>query len=76
MEQGVQEEQGVGGLGGHSGDPADVHMGSPGPVEEVQVQEHGLAVPGQPRGHPPLHLVEVQRLVAVLAPRAVGGQAR
>ena len=76
VEQGEQEEQRVRGLRRHPRDAADVEVGAPRSVEEVQVHEHRLSVPGQPRREPSLHLVEVQRLVPVLAPSAVRGQAR
>ena len=73
VEQGEQEEQRVRGLRRHPRDAADVEVGAPRSVEEVQVHEHRLSVPGQPRREPSLHLVEVQRLVPVLAPSAVRG---
>src|SRR6266511_3511229 len=75
VEQGVEEEQRVGRLGRDAGDAGDVHVGAAGPVEEVEVEEHRLAVPGQACREPPLHLVEVQGLVPVLAPGPGRGQA-
>ena len=76
MEQRVQQEQRVGGLGGHAGYPADVQVGPARAVQEVEVEEDRLAVAGQAGRNATLHLVEVQGLVAVLPPGAEGRQPR
>ena len=38
VEQAVEQERGVGGLGGHAGDAADVDVGAAGAVEELEVE--------------------------------------
>ena len=72
MEQGVQQEQGVGRLRGHAADAGDVDVGAAGAVEEVDVEIDRLAVARQAGRQPPGHPIEVERLVAILAPGALG----
>ena len=67
VEEAVEQEGGVAGLGGHAGDATDVDVGPLGPVQEVQVQVEGLLVPGQAGGEPAVHLVEEEGLVPGLA---------
>ena len=50
VEQAVEQEGGVAGLGGHAGDPADVHVRAPGAVEELEVQVERLVVRDRPAG--------------------------
>ena len=50
VEQPVEQEGGVAGLGGHAGDARDVDVGALGAVEEVEVEVDRLAVAGEPAG--------------------------
>ena len=70
VEQAVEQEGGVGGLGGHARDAADVHVGAAGAVEELEVQVEGLVVTRQAGGQQLAHLREQQGLVA-LGPRGL-----
>ena len=76
MEEAVEQEGGVAGLGGHPRDPADVDVGALGAVQEVEVQIEGLVVPGQPGGQLPVHLVEEQGLIPGRALRPLDDRAR
>ena len=76
VEEAVEQEGGVTGLGGHARYAADVDVGTLGPVQEVEVQVEGLVVPGQPGGQLPVHLIEEQGLVPGRALRPVDRGAR
>jgi hypothetical protein len=66
IEDRVEEEGGERRLGGHAGDAGDRHVGAPGAVEEVEVDVQRPAVTAHPQRDPPLHHVEVERLVTVV----------
>ena len=66
---GVQQEQRVAGLGGDAGDAADRDVRAAGAVEEVEVDVDGGAVAAGADGQLAVHLVEVQRVLAVGAGR-------
>ena len=65
VEEAVQQEGGVGGLGGHARDAADVDVRAPRAVEELEVEVEGLVVTRQAGRQALAHLVEEQRLVAL-----------
>ena len=69
-EQRVQEEQSEACLGGDPGNAGDRNVGTPGAIEEVEVDVDRLAVAAQPDRDLARHLVEVERAVAVTAGRA------
>ena len=69
VEQAVEQERGVGGLGGHARHAADVDVGAAGAVEELEVEVEGLVVAGQPGGQQLAHLREQQGVVALGAGR-------
>ena len=69
---GVQQEQCVAGLGGDAGDAADRDVRAAGAVEEVEVDVDGGAVAAGADRQLAVHLVEVQRVLAVGAGRAAG----
>ena len=61
VEQRVQQERGVARLRGHAGDAGDVDVGALGAVDEVEVEEHRLAVAAEAGGQLAGDLVEVER---------------
>ena len=63
----MQQEQGVAGLGCDAGDAADRDVRAAGAVQEVEVDVDRRAVPAQTDGELAVHLVEVQRVLAVVA---------
>ena len=65
VEQRVEQERGVARLGGDAGDARDVDVGALGAVDEVEVEDHRLAVAGEPGRQPALDVGEVERLVAL-----------
>ena len=69
-EDGVQQEQGVTGLGRDAGDAADGDVRAPGAVQKIEVDVDRGAVAAQPDGELAVHLVEVQGVFAVVAGRA------
>ena len=50
VEQAVEQEGGVAGLGGHARDAADVDVGAAAAVDELEVEVEGLVVAGQTGG--------------------------
>jgi hypothetical protein len=64
VEDGVEQEGGIGGLGGHTGDARDVDVGATAAVEELQVEHQRLTRTRQPDGEPFGHPVEEERLIA------------
>ena len=71
-EQRVQQEQCEAGLGGDAGDAADGHVRAAGAVEELQVDVDRFAVAAEADRQLAVHLVEVQRLLALVAGCAAG----
>ena len=69
VEQRVQQERGVAGLGGDAGDPADVDVSPLRAVEEVDVEIDPLAVAGEPGREPSLDPGDIERFVALGADR-------
>ena len=76
VEEGVEEERGVGGLGRHARDAADVDVRAAGAVEELEVEVQRLVTMIDADGELGLHLVEVESLVALLALGAADRGAR
>ena len=65
--QAVEEEDGVAGLGRHTGDAADVDVSSPGAVHEFHVGVDDFAVAREANRNLALHAVEEEGLVTGLA---------
>ena len=76
VEEGVEQEGGVAGLGGHAADAADVDVGALGAVEEVEVDVDRLAVAAAPGHQLALHVVVVQRRIPLRAHRPADLRAR
>ncbi len=72
VEERVEEERGVGGLGRHARDAADVDVRAAGAVEELEVEVQRLVTMIDADGELGLHLVEVESFVALFALGAVG----
>ena len=71
VEEGVEQERGVGGLGRHARDAADVDVRAAGAVEELEVEVQRLVTMIDADGELGLHLIEVERLVALRSLGAV-----
>lgn len=76
MEQRVKQESGVRCLGGDARNSADGSVSAPGAVQELEIRIDRLAGSRQPDGHPPLHLIEIQGALEVLASNHLGAIAR
>ena len=61
MEQRIQQERRVAGLGGHTGDARDVDVGALGAIDEVEVEVDGFVVPGESGRKQPIDAVEGER---------------
>ena len=72
----AQEEQRERGLGGHAADAAHGHVAALAPVEEIDVHVHRFAIPPEPDGQRPPHLVDIERLAALVARRTFDDLAR
>ena len=67
MEQRIEDERGVDGLGGHAGHAADRGVRAAGAVEELEVGVDGLARSREADGDAALHAIEVERAPELLA---------
>jgi hypothetical protein len=63
----TEEEERERGLRRHPGDPGDRHVAALASVEEVEIDEHRLAVAADPDGQRASHLVDVQGPVPLVA---------
>ena len=75
VEQGVEEEGGVGRLRRDAGDPRDVDVRAARAVDEVEVGEQRVAVAAEPDRQLALHAVEEERLIALRRPAPGGPRA-
>ena len=67
VEQRIKQERGVAGLGGDSGDAADVDMGAFGAVDEIEIQVDRIFVTAEPGRQTAFDFIEIECGVSLFA---------
>ena len=67
VEQRIQQERGVAGLGGDTGDAADVDMGAFGAVDEIEIKVDRIFVTAEPGRQTAFDFIEIECGVSLFA---------